>query len=78
MSDALYGPVDDDIYRGIEAGVGKQHARFVYDLNVVAVNYADKPDQLEHLIHKWALTGSELAAAEDFIHNGPFSARRKE
>lgn len=65
MRDA-YGPVDDDIYREIAAS-GSQDARFLYDLTLVAVNYSDRPDQLDHLIHKWALTGRELEAAKQFI-----------
>jgi hypothetical protein len=66
-ADPIYGPVDDDIYRSIEAGQGPEHARFLYDLTLVAVNYETNPDLLDHLIHKWGLDGKELKSAQDFI-----------
>jgi len=71
MTDPLYGPIDNDIYRSIEARMGPKHARYLYDLTLVAVNYDDKPEQLDHLIHKWGLDGSELAHAQDFIRSLP-------
>jgi hypothetical protein len=71
VTDPLYGPINDDVYRGIEAGMGAEHARYLYDLTLVAVNYDDKPEQLDHFIHKWGLDGDELAHAQDFIRDFP-------
>ncbi len=67
MDDPFYGPIDDDIYRSIAASAGPTHARFLYDLALVAVNFEEKPEQLDHLIHKWALTEGDLASAKAFI-----------
>lgn len=65
-TDPLYGPVDDDVYRSIEAS-GHDNPRFLYDATLVAVNYDTHPDQLNHLVHKWCLSGDELAAVKDLI-----------